>query len=177
MRRRSLLKSLALTPTAALADPTPQQSAPPARSVDEIPKIEASIPDLAGEPVVRFFTPKQFAALQKLADAIMPALNGTPGALEARAPEFLDFLLSQSPADRQKLYRDGLDKLAAGASFDAPLRIPWTWDPPKDPFAAFLRAAKEDILNATVNSYEWAAVVSKRNRNAAGLGTYWSVIE
>lgn len=171
MKRRSLLQSLALTPVVAFAE-TPQQGV-----VEETPKVDASIPDLAGEPVVRFFTAKQFSALNKLADALMPALNGTPGALDARVPEFLDFLIGQSPADRQKLYRDGLDKVAAGVDFDAPLRRPWTWDAPKDAYANFLRTAKEDVLNATVNSYEWTTVVSKRNRNAGGVGTYWSRIE
>ncbi len=41
----------------------------------------------------------------------MPPMKNNPGALEAQAPEFLDFLLSASPEDRQKLYLSGLDGL------------------------------------------------------------------
>ena len=49
---------------------------------------------------------------------------------EAKAAEFLDFLLSQSPADRQALYRAGLDRLQAdarnrsGAAFAAHADVP-----------------------------------------------------
>ena len=92
--------------------------------------------------------------------------NGAPGALEAEAPEFLDFLLSQSAADRQQLYRNGLDGLNSQAkkrfsklfadvdagqadTLLAPLRDPWTYDAPSDPVAAMLRAAKDDVRRAT----------------------------
>ena len=60
-----------------------------------------------------FFTAQQFAALRKLSDLLHPPANSVPGALEAKAPEFLDFLLGQSSADRQQLYRIGLDGLNA----------------------------------------------------------------
>lgn len=79
----------------------------------ETPKLSASGPDAAAEPVVRFFTKPQFTALQKLSDLLMPAAGSTPGALDAKAPEFLDFLISESPAERQHLYRAGLDGLNA----------------------------------------------------------------
>ena len=45
----------------------------------------------------------------------MPPINGAPGALDAGAPEFLDFLISESPQDRQQLYKVGLDQLNAQA--------------------------------------------------------------
>jgi Gluconate 2-dehydrogenase subunit 3 len=151
---------------------------------------EVATPDTVAKPVPRFFSPPQLAALRRLSDIVMPAIAGTPGALEAGAPEFLDFLIGASPLPRRALYRSGLDALnsraitAFGKAFSAlddaqaatllmPLLDPWTWGEPKDVFAAFLRTAKVDILAATVNSREWIAVVSQRSRNANGIGTYW----
>ena len=135
---------------------------------------------------LHFFTAQQFAALRKLSDLLIPPMNGAPGALEAKAPEFLDFLLSQSPADRQQLYRNGLDGLNAqarrrfakpfadvdAAQADmllAPLREPWTYDAPADPVAAMLRAAKDDVRRATTNSREWnLAATAGRTRGGGG---------
>lgn len=151
---------------------------------------EVAAPDTVAKPVPRFFSPPQLAALRRFSDIILPAIAGTPGALEAGAPEFLDFLIGASPLPRRALYRSGLDALnsraiaAFGKAFTAlddtqartlltPLRDPWTWKDPNEVFAAFLRAAKADILAATVNSREWIAVVSQRSRNANGIGTYW----
>jgi len=113
MKRRRFIQALAATPAAPalLAQQVqPSQQAPPAEA-----SLRYSLPDAAAEPVLHFFTAQQFAALRKLSDFLMPPVNGAPGALEAKAPEFLDFLLSQSPADRQQLYRSGLDVLNAQA--------------------------------------------------------------
>jgi hypothetical protein len=156
----------------------------------EMPKIEAASPDSVAKPVPHFFSPPQFAALRRLSDIIMPALGDTPGALDAGAPEFLDFLIGESPRPRQTLYRSGLDSLNTratakfGKAFGAldntqaesllhPLGEQWKYDAPADLFAGFLQSAKADILTATVNSHEWISVVSKRSRAANGIGTYW----
>jgi hypothetical protein len=191
MRRRRFTQSLLAVPTAA-ALPTAS-----ALWGQEIPKIEFAVPDVGAEPVPHFFAAPQMSALRRLSDLILPAINGTPGALDARAPEFLDFLIGQSPADRKQLYRAGLDALNSGArtkyskSFAeldatqadailAPLRERWTNsrnDAPADPLSAFLRAAKADIMTATINSREWIAVVSQRSRSASGTGIYWREIE
>jgi hypothetical protein len=140
----------------------PPQPSPPA--VEEIPVIESTMPDVAAITVASYFSPEQFAALRRLSELIAPAMNGAPGALEVETPEFLDFLLGESPADRQALYRTGLDELKSraqqrfGASFArltatrangvlAPLRETWSANP--DPFTQFLQTAKQDILQAT----------------------------
>ena len=78
-------------------------------------ELQTTAVDLAGDPVPQFFTPEQYAALRRLSDLLQPAIAPMPGALEAKVPEFLDFLISVSPEDRQKLYRDGLDALNAEA--------------------------------------------------------------
>ncbi|MGI8989102.1 MAG: gluconate 2-dehydrogenase subunit 3 family protein [Bryobacteraceae bacterium] len=196
MKRRDILKSFAVLPAAASAlaqEPVVPPKPTPA-AIDETPKIQAGVPDSIAETVTHFFLAEEFSALRRLSDLLMPAIGETPGALEARAPEFLDFLLSQSPPDRQKLYRGGLDKLNAEArhryskSFSdldatqadavlAPLHGAWTYAAPADPLARFLREAKEDVMTATVNSREWVAVVSKRSRRANGVAMYWSAIE
>ena len=171
MKRRRFIQALAATPAApaliAQQAQQVQQSPPPAET-----SLRYAAPDTMAEPVLHFFTATQFATLRKLSDLLMPPMSGAPGALEANAPEFLDFLISQSSADRQQLYRIGLDGLNAqarrrfakpfagvdAAQADillAPLREPWTYDAPADPVAAMLRAAKDDIRRATTNSREW----------------------
>ena len=145
--------------------------------------------DSVAEPVVRFFNPPQMAALRRLGDLLMPAMNGSPSASEAHVPEFLDFLLAESPADRQQVYRAGLDALNASArkrfgkpfgEIEAaqaeellrPLTEPWTYDPPADPIAKFLRAAKLEVRTATMNSAEWSAAAQASGRRGAS-GLYW----
>ena len=194
MKRRQVLQTLAALPTAGLLK-AQQPTVPPKPSpaaVEEIPIIESTIPDMAGITVPSFFSPVQLATLRRLSELIAPAINGVPGAMEARAPEFIDFFISESPAERQELYRVGLDELNNRAQSEfhapfaqvngeqatkllAPLCAPWTAKP--DQFTGFLRAAKQDILQATQNSYEWVRIMSKRVRSAGGLGMYWFPIE
>lgn len=156
--------------------------------------LPAESPDSPANPIHRFFTADQFNALKRLGDLLIPAYAGRPGAAEAGAAEFLDFLLSQSPADRQQLYRGGLDILNAGARqrhqkpFEglsavqaepllAALKDPWKYNAPKEPLARFLRDAKLDFFKATVNSREMALSQSAGRRRAAGVNPYWHIID
>ena len=183
MRRRRFVQSLPLLSSVPVV--LAQQNAPQ----PEVPLAMAS-PDSVAKPSPHFFSEPQLSALRRLSDIIVPAIAGTPGALEAGAPEFLDFLIGNSPPATRALYRSGLDALNTrsiakyGKAFTgldgaqsetnlSPLRDPWTWKDPPDAYAVFLRNAKSDILTATVNSREWIAVVSQRNRGASGIGTYW----
>jgi len=201
MKRRGFFRTLAAVPagTALLAQQPPaNQSAPgvplnptqgvqPPRNAnsDDIPKLQATVPDGAADAMPRFFTTPQFGALQKVSDLIMPAMTGSPGALAAGAPEFLDFLIGDSDAGHQRVYREGLDGLNTEAQkqfrkafgdLDAtqaaglltPLRQPWTFEEPSDPVARFLRVAKLDVRTATLNSREYGA-----GRRIAGSGLYW----
>lgn len=196
MKRRVLLKSLAALPAAAVL-PAQEPAVPPKPTpavVEETPRIQASVPDAIAETVPQFFTAEAFSALKRLSDLIMPALGTTPGALQAHAPEFLDFLIGQSPADRQALYRTGLDQLNTEArrryakpfselnaeeadTVLLPLHSPWTYSGKADPLARFLQAAKDDVMTATVNSREWVSVVSKRGRRAGNVNAYWRPID
>lgn len=186
MRRRRILQVAAGLPAAvALRGQNPYAAATSGKP-DELPKLEAIPPDGVADSKPKFCSGLQLAVLRRLADLIVPKLGETPGAADAQAAEFLDFLLSESPADRQSLYRNGLDALnakgflkadaAGAAAMLAPLGKPWTYKAPAEPLAAFLRTAKADILTATVNSKEWIQVVSQRNRNAAGTSLYWTEI-
>ncbi len=200
MKRRAILKSLAVLPAAAVL-PAQEPAVPPKPTpsvVEETPRIQASVPDAIAETVPQFFSAEAFSALRRLSDLLMPAVNTTsgttPGALQAHAPEFLDFLIGQSPPERQNLYRTGLDRLNADArhryskpfsdldagqadSVLAPLHAPWTYNGPADPLARFLQTAKEDVMTATVNSREWIGVVSKRGRRGGNVNTYWLPID
>jgi Gluconate 2-dehydrogenase subunit 3 len=193
MKRRSVLRSLLAVPSvAALPSEAFAQEVRPAPS--ETPKTATNDTEAAGDPIVKTFTKAQFAALRKLGEILMPASHDTPGALEASAAEFLDFLIGVSPADRLTLYRTGLDRLNADAhqrynkSFAeitaeqagpilAPLREPWSYRGPADSFAKFLLAAKNDLLSATANSREYVAAATQRGRRGGGVGQYWYPIE
>jgi len=191
MKRRDLFYSL----LGVSCLPAFVQAQQPAGSRgDEIPNLALTAADAIASGVPHFYTPQEFASFRRLGDALMPASEGEPGATEARAPEFLDFFLSESPAEVQTLYRNGVRELdrkamqsakspfskldaSAIASVLAPLSDPWTHKGPSDPFAQFLQAAKMAFWQATVNSREWAQAKSGGRRGAAGLNTYWLPIE
>jgi len=59
----------------------------------------------------RFFVGAEYETLARLASLIIPS-DETPGAREARVEEWIDFLVSESDATRQRLYREGLARLA-----------------------------------------------------------------
>jgi hypothetical protein len=191
MKRRRFFQAVAAAPVvpAALAQ-QPSRPFGGAPAVEEGAKLEGTSTDAVGEAVARFFTAPQLSALRKLSGILMPSMNGAPGALEAGAPEFLDFLIGQSPADRQQIYRAGLDALnnqakkrfgkmfadVDGAQADAllaPLREPFNPEQPTDPLARFLHEAKIDVRTATLNSREWAAKNAGGGRRFGGGGLYW----
>jgi hypothetical protein len=156
--------------------------------------------DLTGQPAPHYFTAAQFATLQKLGALLVPPLKNNPGALDAQAPEFLDFLVSVSPDERQNLYQFGLDSLDSQSKnrfqkpfcdLDAqqagrilrPLLVvrPWAEDFPSDPLQKFIAQVHEDLRAATENSREWAAASEKSGRRFTrgfrGSGYYWFPID
>ncbi len=203
MKRRFFVRALAGVPAASTLlaqQPGANQSAPgvplnpavgvqpPAAAADELPRLQPSVAEAAADPLPRFFTTAQFETLRRVSDLLMPATAASPGALAAGAPEFLDFLIGDSPAPRQTVYREGLDALNAHArakfsrnfteldtaqadSLLAPLRQPWTFDAPADPAARFLVTAKTDVRTATLNARPSGANGAGRRFN--GSGQYW----
>jgi gluconate 2-dehydrogenase gamma chain len=59
----------------------------------------------------RFLTDGEYETVGRLVSLIIPS-DETPGAREARVEEWIDFLVSESDQTRQRLYRDGLARLA-----------------------------------------------------------------
>jgi hypothetical protein len=177
MKRRRWIQTVLAAPAVAALPAIEAEPQPPAAR-DEFAKVEtAPSPIRTGEPLHTFFSASEFAALERLANVILPPLNGKPGAIDAGVPAFLDFLISQSPVSRQKLYRDGLAQLNSGKPLDEmmrPLSEPWTHKAPADPFERFLREAKADILEATFNSREW---IEARASRRGGAGTYYLAVE
>ncbi len=213
MKRRKFVESLLALPAIPLAasaqqtkpqqQPAPQPNTPArvlSQQPHEVPKLALIQADLASETDQRFFSLNQFAVLEKLGGILMPPLKGNPGALDAGAPQFIDFLISVSPEDRQKLYRDGLDGLnhQAKKKFDKqfseldsaqvdaiiqPLLVarPWPQDLPSDPLKNFVVQVHEDLRTATENSKEWADAARTSSRRGRGrnrsVGYYWRPID
>lgn len=186
MRRRRLLQTMTLLPVAPAAAQYASQNA----NSEEMPKLRETTADAAAQGRTRQFTPVQAATLRNLADILVPRASDRPGANDAGAVEFLDFLLSQSAFDRQMRYLNGLNALNSEAQkrfgrpfarltaseakpLLEPLTRPWTYNIPADPQEHFLREAKEDLLQATANSRPFAEAMSKRSRAAGGMGAYW----
>src|SRR6185295_10106065 len=115
MKRRKLLQSIIATPAlAAIPKPVAAQNATYAAKDSTIGspdnfKLALTSPDAVAQPGQHFFTREQIAALEHLGDILVPKSGDRPGSQESNAPKFLEFLISQSPADRQTLYRSGLD--------------------------------------------------------------------
>jgi len=176
MKRRQWLKSVVSAPALAALPAAAQAQSPVSAAPAET--LALSAPDAVADGSTAFFTPVEAKTLDALCRLILPAIDGRPGAVEAGVPRFLDFLISQSPTDRKMLYREGLAILARAADIRpllAPLEQPWTYASPTDPLARFLRAAKDDILQATFNSREWAA--TGRGRNSSGTSYYYFAAE
>lgn len=141
-------------------------------SFDAVGQINLSSADTVAAGKAGFFSKTELETLRALAQALVPAYQNRPGAVEAEAPEFLDFLLSQSPADAQRIYRQGLAQYAKTKDL-GPLSQPWTYEEPKDPYARFLRAAKIALYQATVNSRAFITATNSRG----GSGLYWLPVE
>lgn len=158
-----------------------------------LPKTE--LEDNVATTDASFFSPVQMATLVHLSAILLPPLNDRPGALDAQAPQFLDFLIGDSPAPRQQLYTGGLDWLESqsqqkhGVAFaktspdQADVLIkPWlrvwaTDHPPTAPHADFINIAHADIRTATMDSEAWNLAINHGPPPAAAMQLYWSPIE
>ena len=153
------------------------------------------LPDTVASANTKFFSEVQMATLRQLCEIMVPPLKGYPGAVDAGAPEFLDFLISVSPADRQQMYKSGLNRLETdakkkfGLPFSAvnesqadalirPWLKPWMNDhPPTEPFEQFINLAHADIRTATINSQAWSDAAVVAGEHPPGTGLYWKPVE
>ncbi|HVW77100.1 MAG TPA: gluconate 2-dehydrogenase subunit 3 family protein [Alloacidobacterium sp.] len=178
--------------------PTAPGPVPWMRGLNEMNRVSpdvAAVPDAIAQTSARFFSGEQMVTLRRLCEILVPPHKGYPGAIDAGVPEFLDFLVGASPADRQRSYQNGLDWLDAeskkkfGVAFvDAqPAQIdqlirPWlrTWmsdHPPTEDHAYFINIAHSDIRTATVNSKAWSDAAKAEGERSPNMGVYWFPVE
>lgn len=189
MKRRDFLQSVVTVPAGAvLLEGTASALTPASPETEAIAAQAPSTPaaasqgtvlDTVGSDVVAALTPRylsrvQFATLRRLADLLFPAMPPNPGALEAQTPQFIDNYLAVCAADRQRLYRDGLDDLhkQATARFNRPFADLVTADADaivkplfkvRGPTMSvvevgpFINRVHQDVRTATMNSPQWAA--------------------
>jgi Gluconate 2-dehydrogenase subunit 3 len=63
----------------------------------------------------KFFNADQMALVATISELIIPTDDHSKGAIDAEAPEFIDLMISESPAETKKTWTDGLaamDKLS-----------------------------------------------------------------
>jgi len=105
MNRREMLAALSAAPAAAAFSWTPAE----AREATAAIQNAAA----AGTPYSpRFFTAAEFEELKTLADMIIPRDARSGSASDARAPEFIDYMVAEQP-NRQIPMRGGLAWLNA----------------------------------------------------------------
>lgn len=206
MKRREFVRAIitaSLAPRLLTGQQPDRAPTPPAGPVPwtrglvpqmPMPATEAAV-DVA-EADLTFFSPLQMETLRRLSDVLMPAGSVRAGALEAKTPEFLDFLIGNSSEERKEAYSLGLDWLESSArtTFKKPfarldateadtLLKPWlrTWmsdHPPTEPHAGFLGVAHDDIRTATMNSKAWKNAPDTTAADETAVnGLYWSPIE
>jgi hypothetical protein len=73
-------------------------------------------------PAAKVLSPAQFATLEALVEAIVPADDRSPGAKQARVADYIDLLLSESDPELTLRWMGGLAALDADAArrFNAP---------------------------------------------------------
>lgn len=159
-----------------------------------LPEVEVAEDIAISE--ARFFSALQMQTLSRLADVLVPPFDGKPGALQSGVPEFLDFLIGNSPEVRKQVYAGGLDWLeseaqkkhnTAFAKLDeaqaGALITPWlrTWmndHPPTEAHADFINIAHDEIRTATVNSRAWFdATKHSSESDPFNSSLYWYPIE
>ena len=198
-RRRfmQVLVAASAAPAAAAAQ-APASAAAVEGTEAKAVEVTTTLQDVAGETVPRYFDERQLATLRRLSDLFMPAMDNMPGALETDVPQFLDFYVGQSPAWRRQTYSAGLDTLHSlslgrfGKTFAelsdeqadqivaGPLKFNWTPALPEDALAAFLREAKVDVRNSTMNAREYAEAseaAGGRAQRRRSAGLYWYTVE
>jgi hypothetical protein len=82
----------------------------------------AQIQEANGAPSPKILSAPQFATLERLVEAIIPADERSPGAKEARVADYIDLLLAESDRARVLQWFGGLAALdaEAAARFNAP---------------------------------------------------------
>ena len=56
----------------------------------------------------KFFNAEQMALIATISEIIIPTDDSSPGAIAAEVPQFIDLMISESPAEAKKTWTDGL---------------------------------------------------------------------
>ena len=115
----------------------------------------AAVQKTSAPPSLKVFTADQYATVEALTEAIIPADERSPGAKAARVADYVDLLLSEADEDRRKQWTDGLAALDADARarFGSPFRR--------------LTAAQQEAVLVEASRNEKAPAVTKTERTAA----------
>jgi gluconate 2-dehydrogenase gamma chain len=97
--RRDVLRTLGMGAMAgSVLRVIPMQAAEYAHNLVQAEKASAG-----GGYTPKFFSQRQYRTLQALCETIIPAEDGSGGAIEAGVPEFIDLLSSENPEYQLKL--------------------------------------------------------------------------
>ena len=115
----------------------------------------ADIQRAGAAPSLKVLTREQYATLEALTEAIIPADERSPGAKQARVADYIDLLLSEADEARRQQWTDGIAALDADstARFGKP----------------FLRLAPAEVETVLVEASrnEKAPALQRSERNAA----------
>jgi hypothetical protein len=114
----------------------------------------ADIQRTAAPPSLKALTAEQYATLEALTEAIIPADERSPGAKQARVADYIYLLLSEADEARRQQWTDGLAALDA----DATARF-------GKPFLK-LDAAQVETVLTDASKNEKAPALPKNERNA-----------
>jgi hypothetical protein len=115
----------------------------------------ADIQKTGAAPSLKALTAEQYATLEALTEAIIPADERSPGAKQARVADYIDLLLSEADDTRRQQWTEGLAALDADAAarFGKPFRR--------------LDAAQVETVLTDASKNEKAPALQKNERNAA----------
>ena len=118
MKRREMLKMVGAAPAAVALTLTADETT---LAADAVARGREQAAQAGQAYKLRFFTPREYAAVTALADMIIPKDAKSVSASEAGAPEFIDYIVAEQP-DRQVPMRGGLAWLDAEClkRFDKP---------------------------------------------------------
>ena len=83
---------------------------------DENAQAFAAIQAAKAPPKLKVLTASQYATVETLAEAIIPADERSPGAKEARVADYMDLALSDTEATERQQFLDGLAAFEAEAT-------------------------------------------------------------
>src|SRR5262249_7153252 len=111
LSRREALKGLAVGIGAARSLPILNQGALAQQAHSHAGHPQAAKTESEKAEPPKFFKPDARALIATVSELIIPTDDHSPGAIAAEVPAFIDLMISESPQETQKLWREGLASL------------------------------------------------------------------